>query len=149
MITITVILSLIFVVGFLFLIVFKSIAAPKHIDGIKKLISQGKNSQAIKQAKAMLAKSPDDYIAHYYLGKAYLADNRSELALMEYKTVNQTAIFGIDLSELDFRKELSALYSKYHLHEAALKEYLLLTKLEPSNAENFYNAGFIYDNQAL
>ena len=147
MITITVILSLIFVVGFLFLIVFKSIAAPKHIDGIKKLISQGKNSQAIKQAKAMLAKSPDDYIAHYYLGKAYLADNRSELALMEYKTVNQTAIFGIDLPELDFRKELSALYSKYHLHEAALKEYLLLTKLEPSNAENFYNAGFIYDNQ--
>ena len=119
----------------------------KHIDGIKKLISQGKNSQAIKQAKAMLAKSPDDYIAHYYLGKAYLADNRSELALMEYKTVNQTAIFGIDLPELDFRKELSALYSKYHLHEAALKEYLLLTKLEPSNAENFYNAGFIYDNQ--
>ncbi len=141
------IIGLAFAVTILIIVIIKSIAVPKHIEGIKKLISQGKNAQAIKLAKSMLAKTPDDYMAHYYLGKAYLADNRSELALMEYKTVNQTAVFGVDLPELEFRKELSALYSKYHLNDAALKEYLLLTKMEPGNAENFYNAGNIYDNQ--
>ena len=99
-----VLISLAFGVIFLIIIVIKSIAVPKHIEGIKKLISQGKNVQAIKLAKSMLSKNPDDYLAHYYLGKAYLADNRSELALMEYKTVNQTGIFGIDLPELDFRR---------------------------------------------
>ncbi|QTQ13837.1 tetratricopeptide repeat protein [Treponema parvum] len=144
---IIVLIVLAFGVGTLILFVVKSVAAPKRIEGIQKLIKQGKNVQAIKLAKSLLAKSPNDYMAHYFLGKAYLADNRTELALMEYKTVNQTAVFGEGLSELDFRKEISALYSKYNLLNEALKEYLLLTKLEPKNPENFYNAGFIYDNQ--
>ncbi|QTQ11966.1 tetratricopeptide repeat protein [Treponema parvum] len=147
LVQIIVLIVLAFGVGTLILFVVKSVAAPKRIEGIQKLIKQGKNVQAIKLAKSLLAKSPNDYMAHYFLGKAYLADNRTELALMEYKTVNQTAIFGTGLSELDFRKEISALYSKYNLLNEALKEYLLLTKLEPKNPENFYNAGFIYDNQ--
>lgn len=144
---IIVIIGLTFGVGALAFLIIKSVTAPKRIEGIQKLIGQGKNVQAIKLAKSLLAKDPDDFMAHYFLGKAYLADNRSELALMEYKIVSQTALFSDQLPELAFRKELSALYSKFNLQNDALKEYLLLTKLDPKNAENFYNAGFIYDNQ--
>lgn len=134
-------------VASLLFFVIKSVTAPKKIEGIQKLIKQGKTSQAIKLAKQILAKDPGNYLAHYYLGRAYLADNRSELALMEYKIVNENAIFGEGLPELTFRKEVSGLYLKFNQQQDALREFLLLTKLEPQNAENFYNIGKIYEQQ--
>ncbi|MBR1722007.1 MAG: tetratricopeptide repeat protein, partial [Treponema sp.] len=88
-----------------------------------------------------------DYHAHYYLGKAYLADRKNELALMEFKTVGQNAIFYEKLPEIEFRKQISGLYLKFNQLEEALKEFLLLTKLEPTNAENFYNCAKIYEQQ--
>lgn len=134
-------------IGFLTYFIIKSIIAPKRIDGIQKLLKQGKNSAAVKLAKQIIAKDPRDFEAHYYLGKAYLADNRPELALMEYKTVNQNAIFDGRFSETEFRNQSAMLYSKFNLPEEALKEYLLLTKLEPTNPENFYNAARIFEQR--
>ena len=61
----------------------------------------------------MITKDPRDFKAHYYLGKAYLADNKPELALMEFKTVNQTAIFDQFFSEIEFRKQIAQLYFKF------------------------------------
>lgn len=125
----------------------KSIATPKKIDGIKKLLKQKKTMQAVKLAKSIVAKSPNNFIAHYYLGKAYQADGKTELALMEYKSVDQNAIFGEEISELEFRKQISDLYMRFNQPAEALKEFLLLTKLEPNSAENFYNVGYIYDSK--
>ncbi|MCM1320501.1 MAG: tetratricopeptide repeat protein [Bacteroides sp.] len=142
-------LILILVVGicFLFFFVVKSFIAPKQIGGIKKLIKQGKYSSAVKLAKRMITKDPRDFHARYYLGKAYLLDGKPELALMEYKTVNKNAIFDKELPETDFRKESAQLYSKFNQNEEALKEYLLLSKLEPNNADHFYNAGKIFETR--
>ncbi|MFA6855816.1 MAG: tetratricopeptide repeat protein [Treponema sp.] len=134
-------------VASLLFFVIKSINAPKRVESIQKLINQGKVSPAIKLAKQILSKDTSNYLAHYYLGKAYLADNRAELALMEYKIVNDNAIFGEGLSEIDFRKEISGLYLKFNQQQDALREFLLLTKLEPHNAENFYTVGKIYEQQ--
>ncbi len=89
--------------------IIKSLMQPKKLDSIVKLIKQGKFSAAQKMAKAMIAKDPRDYLAHYYLGKAYLADKKNELALMEYKVVNQNAIFDQQIPEIEFRKQLSQL----------------------------------------
>ncbi len=132
-------------VASLLFFVIKSVSAPKRVEGIQKLINQGKVSQAIRLAKQILSKDTANYLAHYYLGKAYAADNRAELALMEYKIVNENAIFGEDLPELDFRREMSGLYMKFNQQQDALREFLLLTKLEPHNAENFYTIGKIYE----
>ncbi|MCR5290745.1 MAG: tetratricopeptide repeat protein [Treponema sp.] len=134
-------------IGFLAVFIIKSIAVPKRVEGIQKLIKQGKYIQAIKLGKTILAKEPHNYMAHYYMGKAYLADSRNELALMEYKIVNQTAIFDTNLPEVSFRKELASLYNKFKQPNEALKEYLLLTKQDAKNADNFYNCGLIYDQQ--
>lgn len=133
------------VVGFLVFIIVKSVAAPKKVDSLQKLISQGKYAAVERGAKSMLAKDPENYMAHYYLGKSYLAQKRNELALMEYKLVNENAVFGPDLPELQFRKEISQLYSQFNQTQDALREYLLLTKMEPTNAENFYQVGKIYE----
>lgn len=134
-------------IGFLSYFVIKSFVAPKRIDTIQKYIKQGKITAAIKLAKAIIAKDSRDYIAHYWLGEAYLSDNKPELALMEFKFVNQNALFGEGITEVTFRKKIAQLYSRFNQQEDALKEYLLLTKLEPRNADNYYEAGKIFEEK--
>lgn len=135
---------------FLLVAIFKSLFQPKKLDAISKLIKQQKYAAAEKVAKSLIAKNPRDYLAHYYLGKAYLADKKNELALMEYKLVSQNAIFGKQIPEVEFRKQISQLYLKFNQIDDALKEFLLLTKLAPTNAENFFMCGKLYEqlNQA-
>ncbi|MBP3772991.1 MAG: tetratricopeptide repeat protein [Treponema sp.] len=147
MIVIAVSLILLVLIGFLGVFVIKSLAAPKKLDAINRLIKQQKYTAAQKAAKSLIAKDPHDYHAHYYLGKAYLADHKNELALMEFKSVAQNAIFDAQLPEIEFRKQLSQLYLKFNQLDDALKEFLLLTRLEPTNSENFYNCGKIYEQQ--
>ena len=127
--------------------VVKSVVSPKKIESLQKLIKQGKISSAIKNAKAIIQKDPQNYLAHYYLGKAYLKDNKSELALMELKYVDQHAVFDANLSELEFRQEIAPLYTKFNQPDEALKQYLLLTKLNPRDSENFYNVARIYETK--
>ena len=86
-------------------------------------------------------------MAHYYLGKAYIKENKTELAIIEYKNVNDNALFGEGIDELTFRKEYSQLLLKYNQQNEALKNFLLLTKLEPQNADNFFQVGHIYEMQ--
>lgn len=134
----------IFIVGLLSFII-KTTMSPKRVESIPKLIKQGKTQNAIKLAKQILSKDPKNYIAHYYLGKAYLKENKPELAVIEYKLVNENALFGNQLDELSFRQEYSQLLMKYNQPQEALKNFLLLTKLDPKNPENFYNAGYLYE----
>ena len=134
----------IFITGLLVFIIRTSLT-PKKVDSIPKLIKQGKTQNAIKMAKQILSKDPKNYIAHYYLGKAYLKENKTELAIIEYKLVNENALFGPQLDELTFRQEFAQLLMKYNQPQEALRNYLLLTKLEPNNPENFYNTGYLYE----
>ena len=128
----------------LLLIIIKNFVSPKKIDALPRLIKQGKTQNAIKIAKQLLAKDQKNYLAHYYLGKAYVKENRTELAVIEYKNVNDNALFGEGINELTFRSEYSQLLLKYNQQNEALKNFLLLTKLDPTNAENFYQVGRIY-----
>lgn len=131
----------------LVVVLLKSMLQPKKLDAIARLIKQQKYAAAQKVAKSLIAKNPRDYPAHYYLGKAYLADKKNELALMEFKLVNQNAVFDGSLPEADFRKQLSQLLMKFNQNEEALKEFLLLTKLDPTNADNYYMCGKIYEQK--
>ncbi|MDR2898157.1 MAG: tetratricopeptide repeat protein [Spirochaetaceae bacterium] len=66
---------------------------------------------------------------------------------MEFKIVNQNALFGKTIPEAEFRKTVAQLYIKYNQPEEALKEYLLLVKLEPGNAEYYYNIGSLFEKR--
>lgn len=136
----------VFIVG-LIAFILKNFSSPKKIENVAKLIKQGKNQQAAKLSKQIIAKEPKNWKAHYYLGKAYMADNRGELALMEFKAINENALFDANLPEVQFRKEFSALLMKFGHNDEALRECLLLTKLEPASAENYFNAGRISEQQ--
>lgn len=147
MIPLLIILILVAAIIVLGILALKSIMQPKKLDSITKLIKQQKYTAAERVAKSLISKNPRNYLAHYYLGNAYLADKKNELALMEFKLVNQNAIFNGDIPEKDFRKQISQLFVKFNQTDDALKEYLLLTKLDPSDAENYYMCGKLYEQK--
>ena len=70
-------------------------------------------------------------------GKANLADKRGELALIEFKTINDNALFGPALLEILFRQEFPKLQMKFNNVDEALKKYLLLTKMDANNPDKF------------
>ena len=144
---IVVIITLVAIVGILVFFIVKTIISPKKLDSVPKLIKQGKTQNAIKITKQIIAKDPKNYTAHYYLGKAYLKENRQELAVMEYKTVDENAVFGEGINEVEFRKEYAKMLLDHKQANEALKHFLLLTKQEPNNADNFFQAGCIYEQQ--
>ena len=104
-------------------------------------------SQAIRSAKQVLAKDPRNVEAHYILAQAYAQDGKSELALMEYKTVNQIGDFSGICKEADFRKEIAELFLQFGQNEEALKEYLLLNRLEPYEPTHYYKAGQLFEQR--
>ena len=118
---------------------------PKKIEIIQELISQGKSSQAIRGVRRLIAKNPRDCDAHYLLAKAYTLEGKDELALWEYKAINQIAVFSDICREVDFREEITSLYLKFGEEEEALKEFILLTKLVPQKAEYYYKAGQLFE----
>ena len=134
-------------VAILMVFIIRSFIAPQKIASIEKLLQTGKYTAAIKGARALISKNPRDTEARYILGKAYLADGKSELALMEFKTVDSTAIFSKTIPENEFRNTIAQLYLKYNQPDEALKEYLLLIKIEPFQAEHYYNAALMFEQR--
>jgi len=135
------------VIAGLGIVVFKTIMSPKKLDAVPRLIKQGKTQNAIKITKQIISKDPKNYMAHYYLGKAYLKENRKELAIIEYKTVDENALFGEGIEEAPFREEYAALLLKCNQQNEALKNFLLLTKQSPNVANNYFQVGLIYEQQ--
>lgn len=134
-------------VATLMVFIIKSFVTPQKVASIDKLLQAGKYSVAIKAARSLINKNPRDTEARYLLGKAYLADGKSELALMEFKTVDSTAIFSKTIPENEFRNTIAQLYLKYNQPDEALKEYLLLIKIEPFKAEHYYNAALMFERR--
>lgn len=136
--------ALAFFILLLAFLLIRSIISPKKTATIEKYINAGKYTAAVKRAKAIIAKNPHDAKAHYLLGKAYLADGRAELALMEFKTISKTA-FESKAQEKEFRSMLAQLYERFQQHNEALAEYALLLKLDPKNAEYQYAIGQLFE----
>ena len=134
-------------VGAITVFIVKSLITPQQVAGLAELVKQKKYSQAIKVAKKIIARDSRDPDPHYLLGLAYLGENKPDLALMEFKTVNQIGSFGEHAQEIPFRNKIAELYLKFNQPEEALKEYLLLLKRDPNNAYYYYTVGTLFDQR--
>jgi tetratricopeptide (TPR) repeat protein len=134
-------------VGFLAFYLIKTFLLPRRAAAAEGYLSKNKNLQAIKAGKAAIEKDPKDAEAHYSLGKALLAENRTEQALREFKSVSRLGIEGKNIPETEFRQTIAGLYLQHNESEEALKEYLLLIKLHPENPDYFYRAGKIFGDR--
>lgn len=134
-------------IGVFTFIVIRSVIAPRQIKALANLVAHTRIPQAIRLAKRIIVKEPRNADAHYLLGSAYLADGKPELAIMELKTVNQIGQFDGYCKEIPFRTKIAELYAKFNQPEEALKEYLLLMKLQPGNAEYCLQIGRLFESR--
>ena len=125
----------------------RSILAPKRVETIQSMVDQNKLPAAIKAAKQLLTRDARNADAHYLLGLAYQTDERDELALMEFKTVNQIGDFSGIVDEIPFRKRIAVLYANFNQAEEALKEYLLLIKQQPQAGEHYFSVGRLFESR--
>jgi len=136
-------------VGALTLFIIKSFIVPRKIGRVASLLKSGKNQQVIKTAKQILTKEPRHVDAHYLLGQAYITEGKTDLALMEFKMVNQIGKFEGLCREVPFRKQAAELYRKFDQPEEALKEYLLLIKKEPVQADYYAAIGELFEERQM
>lgn len=134
-------------IGVITIFLIKTVIAPKRVTTLVEYYRQSKYSAAIRMARQIIAKEPRNSEAHYLLGLSYIADNKPELALMELKTVNQIGKFGGACPEVDFRRTIASLFAKYGQAEEALKEYLLLMKLEPQEPNHYFRSGELFEER--
>jgi len=125
----------------------RSVIAPKKVASLADLVKQNKNTQAIRMAKHILTKEPRNSEAHYLLAKALEQDGKAELALMEFKTVSNLNDFKGYCKENEFRPRIAKLYDQFNFPEEALKEYLLLIKMEPYNPDYYFRAGALFEKR--
>ncbi len=135
------------VLAFLIVLSYFIFFATRRISSLAGMLKSGKTKQVIRMAKRILSRDPRSGDAHYLLGMAFLQDSKPELALMELKAVNQIGDFGGICQEIPYRKQIAELYNKFNQKEEALKEYLMLTKLEPDAADNYYRTGLLFEER--
>ena len=135
------------VLAFLILFTYFMLFATRRISALHAMLKAGKTKQVIRMAKRLLSHNPRSADAHYLLGLAFLQEDKEELALMELKAVNQLGDFTGICQEIPFRKQIAELYWRFNQKEEALKEYLLLTKSDLTDAENFYRVGLLFEER--
>ena len=122
---------------------------PKKIEEISRMIDAGQTRLAIKKLQEMLERDSRDPYAHFFLAKAYLKENNSQYAIVEYRQVLKQGRFDDVIRELDVHKDMARLYIERKAMEDARKELLILTKIEPDNFENYFKLGEVFYNAGM
>lgn len=133
------------IVGVFLFIKIRNAANPGKILNLKNTVKSGNYKTAIKQAKEIIAKQPDNFDAHYYLGAAYDKEGKYELALVEYKAADKLGVFSKNINEDDLRSRLAELYLKFNKIEEALKEYALLAQRNPNDYYVYFKMGELFN----
>jgi tetratricopeptide (TPR) repeat protein len=116
-------------------------------DSLAGLIKSGKLQKVVSSARSIIGKDDRKVEARYYLGLAYFLQNRRDLAYREYKIVNQIGIAGKLVPEEEFRTVMAQLYVENNESQEALKEYVLLIKLNPKKSDYYCEAGKLFGEE--
>jgi tetratricopeptide (TPR) repeat protein len=141
-----------YIIVFLFIIIFamvviyalQTFVLPRRIDEIARMIETGQIKQAIKKLTDILEKDDRNSYAHFLLAEAYARDNNAKFAIVEYRQVLKYGKYTEKYPEITVRSKIAKLYQEQGSLDDAKNEYLLLTKLDPDNFQNFFELGAIY-----
>ena len=117
---------------------------PRRIEEIARLIDAGQTRLAIRKLTDILEKDDRNPYAHYLLAEAYMKEKNIKFAIVEYRQVLKYGRYDERFNEADVRGKLAKLYMETNAVEDAKAEYLILTKLEPDNFQNYFELGLIY-----
>lgn len=125
----------------------RNVSLPAKFNMISNYIRNGNPKSAIKLCKEIIAKNPEVYDAHYFMGLAYLNLKQDELALEEFKTFDKAGIIPKNISEYELRMHLAELYVKFNKIDEALKEYALLAQKKTNEYEVYFKMGELFDSK--
>ncbi len=126
------------------LYIVQTFVVPKKIDELAQMIEAGQTKLAIKKLNDVLEKDDRNAYAHFLLGTAYLKENNIQYGIVEYRQVLKLAKFDDKVRETVVRSNLAKLYKDRKSLEEAKNEYLILTKIDPANFENYFELGKIF-----
>jgi tetratricopeptide (TPR) repeat protein len=135
--------------GLLLLIVltFKNAISPKKLHVIEQLIENGSVKTAMRQAKMLLSRNDRNVDAHWFLGEAYRAENRAELAIVEYRYIANAMRFTSTATERKVRERLGECYLKVGQIDEAQKEFILLSRLDPDDPDVLYKIAELFEKR--
>ncbi len=117
---------------------------PKKLEEIARMIESGQTKLAIKKLNELIEKDDRNSYAHFLLAEAHMKDNNLKYAIVEYRQVLKLNRFDEKMKESYVRSRLARLYRDRKALDEAKKEYLILTKIDPDNFENFFELGRIF-----
>jgi len=117
---------------------------PRQLGEIATMIQKGQTKLAIKKLADLLRKDDRNTYAHFLLAEAYMKEDNLSYAIVEYRQVLKLGGYDDKVREVDIRKKLAKLYKDNKKTGEAKNEYLILTKLEPDNFENYFSLGEIF-----
>jgi tetratricopeptide (TPR) repeat protein len=132
---------------FFIVIILRTSIKPKRLQLIEGLIESGNVKAAMRQAKMLLARSERNVDAHWFLGESYRAENRPELAVVEYKYITNALRFTQFATERKVRERLGEAYLELGQVDEAQKEFILLSKIEPNNHEIIYKIARLFEDR--
>jgi tetratricopeptide (TPR) repeat protein len=123
---------------------------PRKLEEIAAMIEKGQTKLAVRKLTDILQKDDRNSFAHFLLAEAYMKDNNSQYAVVEYRQVLKMGGFDDKVKEVDIRRKLAKIYKDAKKIGEAKNEYLILTKIDPDNFDNYFSLGEIfYDASVL
>ncbi|RME90562.1 MAG: tetratricopeptide repeat protein [Candidatus Hydrogenedentota bacterium] len=149
LISLVLVAGIIGIVGLFIFYIIKTYVVPKKIDEISEMIRAGQLGPAIKRLQKLIEDNDRDPYTHYLLAEAYNAQKNYPKAMLEYKQVLKINKFSGKVKEAQVRSRLAKLYLAQNNLDEAKKEYLILTKLDPTNADNFFQVAKLFDEAGV
>jgi len=148
-VTIVLIGGIVGIVGLFSFYIFKMYFLPKRIDELAAMIENGQVALALKKLLSLVEEDDHNPYIHFLLGEAFLKSGQATEAIMEYKQAVRYVVRDSKIKEETIRARLAKLYLDAHNYNEAKKEYLILTKMAPTVADNFYQVGLLFENAGL
>ncbi len=124
--------------------VYVSMAGPRRIDEIERLIRQNRTREAVFQLEKLLQKDDRSMRGHYLMARCRHQMKEPAKAILSLRQCLKIAKYTPDLKEASIRVLLAKCFEATGNHTEAKNEYLLLTQLEPDVYEHFYRVGELF-----
>jgi tetratricopeptide (TPR) repeat protein len=132
---------IIFVIIIGIISLYQYVTSPGNEEEAEVLINKGQFKDAILLLEKLLEKDERNPTANFLSGLAYEKIGDYQNAIMYYKRILKFGRYNQRINEILARKHLAYALESSGNYTDAKNEYLILTKIEPTNADNFYHAG--------
>lgn len=123
--------------------VYRNFSSTSYEDA-EQLLKQGKFKESIELLEKLLEKDERNPDVNFLLGLNYEKIGDFSSAIMYYKRILKFGRYNQRINEILVRTHLANSYLNIENFTEAKNEYLILTQIEPSNAEHYFNVGKIF-----